>query len=86
VICPCPRCLVKKHDIGALGTAVDIQRRQHVRVDNRKRQRDIDAARSWIFEKGRGISSTYHVENILKPTSMIPTRVSNHKSLHKCIS
>ncbi|EFI27238.1 hypothetical protein CC1G_15066 [Coprinopsis cinerea okayama7 len=31
---PCPRCLIKKEDIGAMGTHIDRQCRAHVRIDD----------------------------------------------------
>jgi Plavaka transposase len=72
--CPCPRCFIQKDQIGAIGTTIDEQRRRHERVDSEHRQGDVEMTRSWIFEKGYGIISK-HIENILQPTSLVPTRV-----------
>jgi hypothetical protein len=43
-------------------------------VDSEHRQGDVEMTRSWIFEKGYGITSK-HIKNILQPTSLVSTRV-----------
>ncbi|KAJ3557352.1 hypothetical protein NP233_g11763 [Leucocoprinus birnbaumii] len=70
--CPCPRCFIKKDQIGAIGTTVDEQRRSHKRQDTYERQFDIQTARRMIFREGRGVNSKA-VERLLKPLSQTPT-------------
>ena len=78
--CPCPRCLIKKDQIGALGTKADEQRRSHLRTDTEHRQHGVNKTRTWIFDKGRGVNSTW-VEDLLQPDSWVPTRVRAFISL-----
>ncbi|KAI0073998.1 hypothetical protein K474DRAFT_1602340, partial [Panus rudis PR-1116 ss-1] len=47
--CPCPRCLTKKEDIAALGTTIDHQRRNHVRIDNEHTHHLVQLSRQWMF-------------------------------------
>lgn len=72
--CPCPRCLIKKSQIGALGTHVDEQRRAHIRVDDERRRDRIDLTRGWIYEKGKSVNSK-NIDDILQAESLVPTRV-----------
>jgi hypothetical protein len=72
--CPSPRTLIQKQYIPGLGTTADDQRRQHIRLDNDHRQRNVELAREFIFEKGLGIKST-RVEGLLESKSYTPTRV-----------
>lgn len=78
--CPCPRCFIKKDQIGALGTKVDDQRRTHLRTDTEHRQHQVNKTRTWIFNKGRGVTSTW-VEDLLQADSWVPTRVRAFISL-----
>lgn len=80
--CPCPCCFIKKEHISGLGTKADDQRRGHLCTDNERRQRKVDRSRSYIFENGRSINSTY-VDNLLQEESWIPTRV---KIILLCLS
>lgn len=77
--CPCPRCLVKKDQIGDLGTKFDSQWHDQIWEDNSNRKGNIEMTRSWIFEKGRGILSAA-VERVLSPMSLVPTRVRLYSS------
>ena len=61
--------------IRGLGTNIDQQRRGHERVDDDAQNSRIDSARKAIFRHGAGIKST-RVEDILKPRSEVPTRIS----------
>lgn len=72
--CPSPRTLIEKQYISGLGTRVDDQRRQHIRLDNNHRQENVELARKLIFEKGLGIKSK-GVEGLLESKSYTPTRV-----------
>ncbi|KDR76734.1 hypothetical protein GALMADRAFT_225666 [Galerina marginata CBS 339.88] len=71
--CPCPRCGIQKRRIGGLGTHVDNQRRQHIRVDTQQRQEKVEISRKWIFVHGKGVKSK-PVEDLLQEDSYIPTR------------
>ncbi|KAH9854399.1 hypothetical protein C2E23DRAFT_726443 [Lenzites betulinus] len=71
--CPCPRCLVAKDNINAVGTMRDMSTRvQKLRVDSVDRRFKVNTARLFIYEQGKGIGSTV-VENLLKPQSLVPT-------------
>lgn len=75
---PCPRCLIRKCDIPALGTKNDQRNRQNptsVRVDNNARKYDVERARKWIYENGMIIDSTA-IKRLLGVKSQTPTRVS----------
>ncbi|KAJ3557882.1 hypothetical protein NP233_g11630 [Leucocoprinus birnbaumii] len=78
--CPCPRCFVKKDQIGAIGTTVDEQRQSHKRQDNHERQFDIQTARRMIFKEGRGVNSQ-PVDRLLKPLSQTPTMNAFSKAI-----
>ncbi|KAI9067490.1 hypothetical protein FKP32DRAFT_1673036 [Trametes sanguinea] len=72
--CPCPRCLIPKNQISALGSRHDMQlRTQSARTDDSSRWYDVAKAHSLIYEKGKGIGSSA-VEAILKPRSLVPTQ------------
>ncbi|PSS31923.1 hypothetical protein PHLCEN_2v2304 [Hermanssonia centrifuga] len=74
--CPCPRCLLPKVDISAVGSKLDLRRRCNLaRVDNNERRRVVNLTRTWIFERGLSITSKY-INNVLSPRSWVPTRVS----------
>ncbi len=73
--CPCPRCLVQKADIAAMGTKLDARRRdKNVRVENAEHHRLVEMTRTWIYEKGTNITSKF-VDRVLSPRSWVPTRV-----------
>ncbi|KAI9058875.1 hypothetical protein FKP32DRAFT_1581209, partial [Trametes sanguinea] len=71
--CPCPRCLVRKDAISAVGTKRDMDARvRQMRVDDADRQFKVARARSFIYDQHRGIGSK-PVEDLLKPESLVPT-------------
>jgi hypothetical protein len=72
--CPCPRCLVRKDQISALGTKLDSRRRDQIREDDMSRQENVEMTRGWIFEKGYRVLSAA-VGRILSAMSLVPTRV-----------
>ena len=72
--CPSPRTLIQKQYIPGLGTMVDDQRCQHIRLDDDHRQNNVELAQKFIFEKGLGIKSK-GVEGLLESKSYMPTRV-----------
>ena len=78
--CPCPCCFIKKEHISGLGTKADNQRRGHLRTDTEQRQSKVNQSRTWIFENGRGVNSTW-VNDLLQEDSWIPTRVGIHLNL-----
>ena len=79
--CPSPWTLIQKKYISALGTTVDEQRRQHLRIDDERRREKVETAHRFIFEKGLGVKST-KVESLLKEESYTPTRVRFWVSRH----
>jgi hypothetical protein len=74
---PCPRCLVCKIDIPALGSKHDQQQRvTGKRKDDNVRRKEIERVRKWIYRDGMAITSVY-VDRILGPKSLFPTRVGH---------
>lgn len=75
--CPCPRCLMLKTQIPRLGMEIDKNARQNlIRVDSRAIQRTVELARQRMFHDGINISSVV-IDRLLKPKSLVPTRVSS---------
>jgi hypothetical protein len=73
--CPCPRCLLLKSRIPMIGSKTDTKQRiQLARVDSVNRRNMIEVARRLIFEGGVSVNSE-RIEVILRPTSLVPTRV-----------
>lgn len=71
-LCPCPRCTVPKSLLDRLATKSDLKSRVNdIRVY--LRQRILDA-RTFIYKMALPITGVA-VENILKPTSLVPTMV-----------
>jgi hypothetical protein len=67
--------LILKSKIPLIGSKTDVKQRLNlVRVDSEERQRDVEDARRLMFEKGVNITSE-KVEKILRPESLVPTRV-----------
>lgn len=78
--CPCPRCLILKSNIPRLGMEADKSARQKlVRADSKAIQDTVNRARQMIFEDGINITSVY-IDRLLKPQSLVPTRVSSSTS------
>jgi hypothetical protein len=79
--CPCPRCLILKSNIPRLGMEVDKKARQKLeRVDSKEIQKTVNHARRLMFEDGINVSSVF-IDRLLKPHSLVPTRVSSFMSL-----
>jgi hypothetical protein len=51
-------------------------RQQLARVDSKEIQDTVNDARRLMFEDGINVSSV-HIERLLKPHSLVPTRVSS---------
>jgi hypothetical protein len=71
-----------------MGKSSDKSSRQRdIRVDSKNLQDKVATARSFIYDKGYGISST-HVEELLQGMSLVPTKVRavhiRHHKLLKC--
>ena len=80
---PCPRCLVKKSNIGRLGWARDIKDRvTKARHDDTTYKEKVQAARNIIYAKHFAVNSE-SVETILKPESLVPTIASSPFQIHK---
>ncbi len=74
-LCPCPRCLLLKSRIPMIGSKRDTNQRISLMcVDSEDRRQKIELARRMMFEDGVNITSK-KIEEILRPTSLIPTRV-----------
>ena len=73
--CPCPRCFVRKDQIGDMGTVNDTKRRENIRTDNQERQEKVETARKGIFQKGCAVASKVF-DTLLGMTSIVPTRMS----------
>lgn len=74
-LCPCPRCLLLKSRIPMIGTKTDVKQRiKLARVDTQNRRNKIELARRMMFEGGVNITSE-RIETVLRPTSLVPTRV-----------
>jgi hypothetical protein len=73
-LCPCPRCFVKKDQIGEMGTKLDARQCEDECVDNDARRKKIETTRGWIFEKGYSLASKA-MQYLLAPTSLVPTWV-----------
>ena len=74
-MCPCPRCLTPKNQIDDLGSNNDIRQRQVLaRVDTEERRNKVAAARQLIYQQ-HYVIGTPQVEALLKPESLLPTKV-----------
>ncbi|KAG8741331.1 hypothetical protein FRC10_002993 [Ceratobasidium sp. 414] len=72
--CPCPRCLIPMNQVHKMGMRSDASARVKTqRHDNLKRQKLINQARSLIYEGNKVVSNT-EVEDLLQPTSLVPTQ------------
>jgi hypothetical protein len=61
--------------------AVDKKARQQLaRVDSKEIQDTVNRARRLMFEDGINVSSVF-IDRLLKPRSLVPTRVSSFMSL-----
>ena len=77
-LCPWPRCLLLKSRIPMIGTKTDTKQWINLaRVDSEDRRDKIERVRKWMFEDGVNITSK-RIEEILRPTSLVPTRVCHH--------
>jgi hypothetical protein len=75
--CPCPQCLIKKEDFGALGTTNDAESRQvNRRHDDANFRATVEKARNNIYRSGYALNSEPGVERLLKEQSLVPTLVS----------
>ncbi|KAG8932511.1 hypothetical protein FRC01_013537 [Tulasnella sp. 417] len=79
--CPCPRCLIKKDKIAALGAQSDCEvRTQSQREDTRSRREKVQKAQD-LIAAGQGVTSTA-VENLLADESLVPTENAFSTSLY----
>lgn len=91
-LCPCPRCLIKKTELSALGTLRDNSRRAKIRINSHHFRTKVSLAREIIYEHGLRVNADA-VNNLLKNESLVPTTVcpQTHffklylKSLLECI-
>lgn len=73
-ICPCPRCLIKKTELPALGTLRDNSRRAKIRVNDYHFRTKVSMARNIIYRQGLRVSCNA-VNSLLKEESLVPTTV-----------
>lgn len=74
---PCPRCLVSDTDIHDMGSDTDRAiREEERRQDNIDRKNKIEKARKIIYTDNLSVN-TEKVETLLKPTSLVPTKVGS---------
>ncbi|KZT38989.1 hypothetical protein SISSUDRAFT_1128360 [Sistotremastrum suecicum HHB10207 ss-3] len=72
-LCPCPRCLVKKKDIGHLGLPEDLRtRNEDLRKNGAQYRSRVSQSRSAIYSQGKGLTSKA-VDDLLKEFSEVPT-------------
>jgi len=70
---PCPRCEIQRDKIREFATPDDMEiRRTQARCDDEDRQKKVEKACEFIYEKGYVVSSS-HVEDLLKEESLVPT-------------
>lgn len=73
--CPCPRCHINKDKIIEMGTRNDLYRRNWVRQDDADAIYRTRITQRWVFEDSLPLTSV-HIERVLGPLSLTPTRVS----------
>ena len=73
-LCPCPRCLIKKTELSALGTQRDSGRRAKIRVNSHHFRTKVSLAREIIYEHGLRVNADA-VNDLLKGQSLVPTTV-----------
>jgi len=73
-LCPCPRCLIKKEELSALGTLRDGNRRAKIRVNSHHFCTKISLARDVIYRHGYRVNTNV-VNDLLKEKSLVPTTV-----------
>ncbi|KZT31281.1 hypothetical protein SISSUDRAFT_995334 [Sistotremastrum suecicum HHB10207 ss-3] len=72
-LCPCPRCFVKKKDIGNIGLPEDLRvRNEHLRKAGALYRSRISQSRTAIYSQGKGLTSKA-VDDLLKEFSEVPT-------------
>ena len=74
-LCPCPRCLIPKTNLDRVGHIADAKNW----INQARKYEDttelVKTAQKAIYEEGVPIGGAY-VEQLLKPTSTVPTLVS----------
>lgn len=76
-LCPCPRCLIKKTELSALGTLRDNSRRAKIRANNHHFRTKVSLAREIIYKHGLRVNADA-VNNLLKEESLVPTTVCQY--------
>ncbi|KZS86652.1 hypothetical protein SISNIDRAFT_476451 [Sistotremastrum niveocremeum HHB9708] len=72
-LCPCPRCTVKKADIGQLGTDADAKKRhEDTRRNDAQYRNRVKASRREVYDRGKAVNSAA-VDAFLKEFSEVPT-------------
>ncbi|KZV69074.1 hypothetical protein PENSPDRAFT_735574 [Peniophora sp. CONT] len=72
--CPCPRCKVRKSDLGNVGTTNDARTRtEDIRRADDSFRKKVDDARDMIYRKGYVVDSKSGAVGRLKEESLVPT-------------
>ena len=78
-LCPCPRCLMQKTYLDRMGWIADANFR--IKEVRRYLHEKVKAARDLVHRLGHAVASA-HVNDLLKPTSSVPTLVSEPLTLY----
>jgi len=79
----CLQCLISKGGIAALGSKLDMQKRESkmaLHADNHARKHDIELVRRWVYIEGKPLTSK-RFEDLLGTKSLVPTWVYAHSLL-----
>ena len=80
---PCARCLAPANEISQMGTSLDRDLRlSRKRVDDASRKKLVEQARKLIYGKNYAVDAD-KVEALLKPTSLVPSKVRNSVSFSR---
>jgi hypothetical protein len=74
-LCPCPRCLTPKAKLDRVGHVTDAKARTNQARKFQDVSNSVNKARNAIYKRGVPIGGAY-VQQLLKPTSTVPTLVS----------
>ena len=80
---PCLWCLISKGGIAALGSKLDMRKRESetaLHTDNHARKHDIELAWRWVYVEGKPLTSK-RFKDLLGMKSLVPTQVHAHSLL-----
>src|SRR4051812_14628090 len=79
-LCPCPCCLMPKSKLDKMGSFLDTKFWRHASNIRKFLLDKVTKARQKIYNLAVGISGRA-VQNLLKPSSSVPTMVRQYNSL-----